>query len=124
MDRYTVTQPASRVTVQVTFRAVEEQPDDTAMPFTDVAAGQWYAEAVQYVYEKGLMTGTSATAFAPDATTTRGMIVTMLYRLEGGACCGSFRLCRCGSGPMVRQCGELGCGEPDRQRVWGNLRPQ
>ena len=53
------------------------------MPFTDVAAGQWYAEAVQYVYEKGLMTGTSATAFAPDATTTRGMIVTMLYRLEG-----------------------------------------
>ncbi|HJA37288.1 MAG TPA: S-layer homology domain-containing protein [Firmicutes bacterium] len=81
--KYTFTQPASRVTVQVTFRAVEEQPDDTAMPFTDVAAGQWYAEAVQYVYEKGLMTGTSATAFAPDATTTRGMIVTMLYRLEG-----------------------------------------
>ena len=81
--KYTFTQPASRVTVQVTFRVVEEQPDDTAMPFTDVAAGQWYAEAVQYVYEKGLMTGTSATAFAPDATTTRGMIVTMLYRLEG-----------------------------------------
>ncbi len=70
--------------VVVTFEKVpaEEQPGTSATPFTDVAAGAWYADAVQYVYEKGMMTGTSATSFSPDKTTTRGMIVTMLHRLE------------------------------------------
>ena len=53
------------------------------MPFTDVAAGAWYEEAVRYVYEKGLMSGTSSTSFRPEDATTRGMIVTILYRLEG-----------------------------------------
>lgn len=42
----------------------------------------WYAEAVQYVYENGMMSGTSETTFSPDLTTTRGMIVTILYRPE------------------------------------------
>lgn len=50
--------------------------------FSDVAAGGWYESAVQYMKDNGLMAGTSATTFAPDATTTRGMIVTILYRLE------------------------------------------
>ena len=50
--------------------------------FVDVASGAWYAEAVQYVYENGMMSGTSETTFSPDLTTTRGMIVTILYRLE------------------------------------------
>lgn len=53
------------------------------LPFTDVANDAWYTDAVQYVYENGMMNGTSATMFQPDAKTTRGMIVTMLYRLEG-----------------------------------------
>ena len=50
--------------------------------FVDVPADAWYAEAVQYVYENGMMSGTSETTFSPDLTTTRGMIVTILYRLE------------------------------------------
>lgn len=50
--------------------------------FADVDSNAWYADAVAYVCEKGLMNGTSETAFSPNQTTTRGMIVTMLYRLE------------------------------------------
>lgn len=51
--------------------------------FDDVAAGAWYEDSVRYVAEKGLMTGTSSTNFSPSITTTRGMLVTILYRLEG-----------------------------------------
>ena len=76
--------------VVVTFAKVtEEQPGQPGTgesgkePFADVADTAWYADAVQYVYENGMMNGTSATAFSPDATTTRAMIVTILYRLEG-----------------------------------------
>jgi len=51
--------------------------------FTDVAPNAWYKDAVQYAYDNGLMTGVSANEFAPDATTTRAMIVSILARLEG-----------------------------------------
>lgn len=59
--------------------------------FSDVKNSAWYHEDVQYVSENGLMKGTGENLFSPDATTTRGMIVTILYRLEGepsptGAC--------------------------------------
>ena len=53
------------------------------LPFTDVAEGTWYADAVNYVYQQGLMTGTSEDRFSPDVTTNRAMLVTILYRLEG-----------------------------------------
>ena len=53
------------------------------LPFTDVDTTDWCYDAVQYVYEKGMMNGTSATTFSPDGTTTRGMIVTILHRIEG-----------------------------------------
>ena len=76
--KYTFTMPASRVTVSATFVAESEQE----LPFTDVASSEWYYEAVQYVYNNELMNGMSATTFEPNSTTTRGMIVTMLYRLE------------------------------------------
>ena len=56
--------------------------DETVAGFTDVKAGDWFAEEVQYVVDKGLMSGTSKTTFAPSATTTRGMIVAILHRLE------------------------------------------
>ena len=56
---------------------------DAALPFTDVADTAWYADAVQYVYENGLMTGVSESEFAPDGTATRGQIVTILWRLAG-----------------------------------------
>lgn len=54
-----------------------------SMPFVDVKRGDWYYKAVKLMYEKGLMNGTSANTFSPDDTTTRGMIVTIFYRLEG-----------------------------------------
>ena len=50
--------------------------------FTDVAPDAWYIDAVQYAYDNGLMTGTSATTFEPNTATTRGMIVSILHRLE------------------------------------------
>ena len=55
----------------------------TGSSFTDVPSGSWYADAVNYVSEKGLMNGTSKNSFSPNAPTTRGMIVTILARVEG-----------------------------------------
>ena len=60
---------------------IAEEPD--ALPFTDVRAGDWFYDPVRYVYLEGLMTGTSTTTFAPNTTTTRAMIVSILHRLEG-----------------------------------------
>ena len=56
---------------------------ETGLPFTDVGSGDWFLENVKYVYEKGLMNGTSDTTFSPKKTTNRAMIVTILHRLEG-----------------------------------------
>ena len=53
------------------------------LPFTDVPEGAWYEDAAAYVYKHGLMAGTSATTFAPDATTSRSMIATILWRMAG-----------------------------------------
>ena len=55
----------------------------TGLPFDDVDTGDWYYEAVEYVYENGLMNGVASDEFSPNATLTRGMMVTILYRLEG-----------------------------------------
>ncbi len=52
-------------------------------PFDDVGWADWFHDNVVYVYENGLMNGTGAAVFAPDGTVTRGMIVTILHRLEG-----------------------------------------
>ena len=59
--------------------------DDPAkeMPFTDVTDNDWFKEDVAYAYAKGLMIGVEETKFAPNETTNRAMIVTILYRLEG-----------------------------------------
>ena len=56
---------------------------DVSDIFIDVASNAWYKDAVQYAYDQGLMTGVSATEFAPEQTTTRAMIVSILARLEG-----------------------------------------
>ena len=76
---YTFTMPRGKVEVGVTF--VPE--DEAGLPFLDVAEGSWYYDAVSYVYEHGLMTGTSGTAFAPDANLTRAMMATVLWAMEG-----------------------------------------
>ena len=51
--------------------------------FSDVAAYAWYKDVLEYVFEEGLMTGTSATTFEPDITTIRGIIDSILHRIEG-----------------------------------------
>ena len=55
---------------------------DVSDLFIDIAPDAWYKDAIQYAYDNGLMTGVSATEFAPEATTTRAMIVSILARLE------------------------------------------
>lgn len=77
-------QPESDVTIEVIFGEVAPAPTtDVSEIFLDVDPDAWYKDAVQFVYDNGLMTGTSATEFAPDVTTTRAMIVSILARLEG-----------------------------------------
>lgn len=78
--KYVFTMPGSAVTVTGTFKA--ETPAPAALPFSDVKSGNWFYDAVKYAYAQGLMTGTSATTFAPNGTMNRAMIVTVLYRLE------------------------------------------
>ena len=51
--------------------------------FSDVPNGAWYADAVDYVYEHGIMNGTSATTFSPNTPMTRAMLVTVLWRMAG-----------------------------------------
>lgn len=82
---YTFTMPASQVWVEVVFAASIDDPDTPLadLPFLDVPAGAWYESAVSYVYKKNIMSGTGETLFSPTVTTTRGMIVSILYRLEG-----------------------------------------
>ena len=76
---YTFTMPNGQVKVEVTF--VESQPEP--LPFTDVKEGDWFHDAVRYVYDNGLMDGVGDGQFAPNATTNRAMVVTILYRLAG-----------------------------------------
>ena len=86
---YTFEMPDSRVTIEVTFVPVAEEPEPPAVPdgwanpYGDVAANAWYYDAVAYVSASGMMTGTNAAAFSPDAATTRAMIWTVLARLNG-----------------------------------------
>jgi hypothetical protein len=56
---------------------------DSGSPFTDVKKSDWFYDAVQYVYDNGLMDGTENNTFSPKVTTSRGMLVTILWRLEG-----------------------------------------
>ena len=53
------------------------------LPFNDVPESYWAYDAIQYVYGEGLMAGTSGSTFSPESTTTRGQIVTILWRLSG-----------------------------------------
>ena len=76
--KYTFTMPASEVSVNVTFAEIVDD-----MPFVDVAENDWFYDSVRYVYDNGLMEGTSATTFAPTLTTTRSMVTTILWRAEG-----------------------------------------
>ena len=86
---FSFTMPSADVRITATFAKdpdwtePEEPATDVSDIFLDVAPNAWYKDAVQYAYDSGLMTGVSANEFAPEATTTRAMIVSMLARLEG-----------------------------------------
>ena len=86
---FSFTMPSADVKISATFAEdpdwtePEEPATDVSDLFIDIAANAWYKDAVQYAYAGGLMTGVSANEFAPEATTTRAMIVSMLARLEG-----------------------------------------
>ena len=70
------------MTVYASWR-VDENPGTGANPFTDVSEKDWFYGDVMFVYENGLMLGTSKTLFSPYGTATRGMMATILWRMEG-----------------------------------------
>ena len=79
---YSFVMPAATpVTVTATF--AEKSEEDPSGIFVDVPAGAWYEEAVNYVFENGLMVGTSLSTFSPNSNASRAMIATVLYRLAG-----------------------------------------
>lgn len=79
---YRFTMPDGAVSVNVSFVSA-------AFRFTDVPAGAWYCDAVNYVCANGMMEGTSATTFEPDANMTRAMVWTILARIDGETVTGS-----------------------------------
>lgn len=97
---YTFRMPNSDVTVEVTFRPATggaavsgdltiTAPAGWVNPYGDVAAGDWYYGAVGYATANGLMTGTSATTFAPAGTMNRAMVWTVIARLDGQTVAGA-----------------------------------
>ena len=70
------------MTVYALWR-VDENPNTGANPFTDVSEKDWFYGDVMFVYENGLMLGTSKTLFSPYGTATRGMMATILWRMKG-----------------------------------------
>ncbi|WP_341480927.1 S-layer homology domain-containing protein [Lawsonibacter celer] len=78
--KYTFTMPGAKVTVKAAFKAAEHVCP--AEKFPDVDTGAWYHEAVDYVLEKGMMQG-SGSRFMPAESLSRGMLVQVLYNLEG-----------------------------------------
>lgn len=81
-NQYTFTMPDGKVTVVPTFTKIaDEKPSSNS--YTDVSTSDWYADAVAYVTDKGLMSGTGDNQFSPNATTTRGMLMTVLARYAG-----------------------------------------
>ena len=78
---YTFHMPDGKVTVEAAFTLAQTQTPQTT--FADVPASAWYCDAVEYVYENGLMSGVSGGRFAPDDTLTRAMLVQTLYAMEG-----------------------------------------
>ena len=70
------------MTVYAGWRA-DENPDIVVNPFTDVSKKDWFYNDAMFVYKNGLMLGTSKTLFSPHGTVTRGMMATILWRMEG-----------------------------------------
>lgn len=76
--KYTFKMPASRAEIEASFAKIEAEPK---LPFADVSSGDWYYDAVVYVYKNGLMDGTGPAAFAPTTVLTRSMAAQVLWNL-------------------------------------------
>ena len=91
--RHTFTMPDQEVTVSAVFAEKPKEPEKPVepqepeppkeLPFLDVGGVDWYYEDANYVYRQGLMDGTRSFTFSPHNLCTRGMLVTILYRMEG-----------------------------------------
>lgn len=94
---YSFTMPAGKVTVTAVFAEAELEPTPTPTPtptpeperpkyedYSDLEPGAWYQEGIRYALETGMMNGMGNGKFKPDTPTSRAMIVTMLWRMEGG----------------------------------------
>ena len=89
--KYSFQMPASAVSVDVTFvkdgqSSVGDCPKDSTCPvdpFKDTANNAWWHDGIHYCVQQGLMNGVASDQFAPNGTTTRAMIVTILWRMEG-----------------------------------------
>ena len=88
-NKYTFKMPASDVTVKVTFKAEQTEPEQPSdMPFVDVVKDAWYYPAVEYVYNNELMNGTNGgLTFEPNVNLNRAMMAAVLYNMEGGPAC-------------------------------------
>ena len=80
--KFSFVMPEGKVTVTPTFVA-DNGGQTESKSYSDVKTGDWFNDAVKYVSAKGLMSGTSADKFAPSATTTRAMLMTVLARYAG-----------------------------------------
>ena len=87
---YTFTMPASQVTVGVTYvKADETTEQPSTKTFSDVSSSDWFADAVKYVSDKGMMNGTGNGKFSPADSTTRAMLMTVIARYAGQDTTGS-----------------------------------
>ena len=87
---YTFTMPASQVTVGVTYVKAEEPTEQpSTKTFSDVSSSDWFADAVKYVSDKGMMNGTGTGKFSPADSTTRAMLMTVIARYAGEDTTGS-----------------------------------
>lgn len=81
VSSYTFDNVQKRHTIEAVF--AKENPSTGGNPFTDVKESDWFYDDVMFVYGNGLMSGTSATTFEPNANTTRAQIAAIFYRLDG-----------------------------------------
>ena len=82
--KYTFTMPETEVIIDGEFVPLSSAPEISVLDkFIDVKKGDWYYDNVEYAVKNGLMVGTASNLFSPNAQTSRGMIVTILYRLAG-----------------------------------------
>lgn len=82
-QRYMFTMPASQADVQVVFQPQTEYSGTFySLPFTDVKIGDWYYEAIRYVFTQAFMSGESQTLFNPNGNLNRAMLAVILYRME------------------------------------------